>query len=278
MQPKISVITVSLNQGKFLGKTLQSVREQTYPHIEHVIMDGGSTDNSLQLLQAHEKECPFPLQWRSEPDRGQSHAYNKAFALCTGDWVMYLNSSDYLSGPDSIERALASMQGKPDYEMYAFPYLVTGDGGAKVRPYEWTMPVPEGGGEVGLRRVHKTDSHYLPHEATFFQAGLVRRIGGYDERSRWYVDLDFFCRALREGSLWLFTEPRIVVYRFHAGMVSGTELSAGPRERARRHWEHCWSRLRTGASPFGKVVRQHLRGYLRWRVQALWDSLAGRNS
>ena len=271
--PKISIITVSLNQGKFLGKTLQSVREQTYPHIEHIVMDGGSTDDSLDLIRQHEKECPFPLQWRSEPDRGQSHAYNKAFELCTGDWILYLNSSDYLAGPDAIEQALACMRERSGYEMYAFPYLVTGDEGKKVQLYESTMPVPEGGGEVQLHRVHDTDSHYLPHEATFFGRGLVERIGGYSERFRWYVDLDFFCRALQQAPLWLFTAPRIVVYRFHVGMVSGTEATADSRERAERAWEHLWSRLRTGASPFGKVVRRYIRGYLR---HAVWGFLASR--
>ena len=260
--PRISIVTVSLNQGKFLDDTLRSVREQTYPHIEHIVMDGGSTDNSLDLIRQHEKECPFPLQWRSEPDRGQSHAYNKAFALCSGEWLLYLNSSDYLAGPDAIGQALPFMEGKPGYQMYAFPYLITNEDEGDVRPYDLTMPVPEGGGEVGLHRVHDTDTRYLPHEATFFQRGLVEDIGGYSERFRWFVDLDFFCRALKRAPLWLFTEPRIVVYRAHQGMVSALEDAAPHRERAQRHWEHLWSRLRTGASPFGAVVRTRIRGYL----------------
>ena len=274
--PKVSIVTVSLNQGKYLEDTLRSVREQTYPHIEHIVMDGGSTDDSLQQLQAHEKECPFPLQWRSEPDRGQSHAYNKAFDLCTGEWILYLNSSDYLAGPDAIEKAMALVEGKPGYGMYAFPYLVTNEDEGEVRPYDLTMPVPEGGGEVLLHRVHDTDSHYLPHEATFFQRGLVERIGGYSERFRWFVDLDFFCRALQQAPLWLFPAPRIVVYRFHVGMVSGIGATTGPRDLAERAWEHSWSRLRTGASPFGRVVRRYLYWYLCSCLQTLWHSLSGR--
>ena len=275
-RPRVSIVTVSLNQGAFIGDTLRSVREQTYPHLEHIVMDGGSTDDTPDLIRQHEKECPFPLQWRSEPDRGQSHAYNKAFALCTGDWLLYLNSSDYLAGPDAIEKALACVRDKPGYQMYAFPYLVTGEEGKKVRPYEQTMPVPEAGGEVQLHRVHGTDSHYLPHESTLFHRGLVQRIGGYSERFRWYVDLDFFCRALRQEPLWLFPEPRIVVYRFHQGMVSGTEASASHRERAGRYWEHWWSRLRTGASPFGRVTRRYIRWYLGYSVLAFLSPWFGR--
>ena len=198
-QPKVSIVTVSLNQGQFIGDTLRSVREQTYPNIEHIVMDGGSTDNTLDLIRQHEKECSFPLQWCSESDRGQSHAYNKAFALCTGEWVLYLNSSDYLAGPDAIEQALACMQDKPGYEMYAFAYLVTDEEGGEARAYERTIPVAEEGGEVVLRRIHDTDSHHLPHEATFFQRGLVERVGGYSEGYRWHVDLDFFCRALKRA-------------------------------------------------------------------------------
>ena len=155
------------------------------------------------------------------------------------------------------------MRDKPGYQMYAFPYLFTDEEGGEARAYERTIPVAEEGGEVVLRRIHDTDSHHLPHEATFFQRGLVERVGGYSEGFRWHVDLDFFCRALRKAPLWLFTEPRIVVYRFHQGMVSRMDATTPPRERAQRHWEHLWARLHTGASPFGKAVRTHVRGYLR---------------
>ena len=274
--PRVSIVTVSLNQGEYLEDTLRSVREQTYPNIEHVVMDGGSTDDSLDLIQRHEKECPFPLQWRSEPDRGQSHAYNKAFALCSGEWILYLNSSDYLAGPDAIERAMALVEDKPGYQMYGFPYLLIDEEGGPPMPYENTMPVPQGGGEVGLRKFHEIHNRYLPHEATFFHRELVERIGGYSERCKWYVDIDFFCRTLRQGPLWLFDSLHMVVFRHHPGMRSVAQATGTHLESFQRSWEHWWPRARTGANPFSSVMREYPRRVLRHWYRVIRYDIAPR--
>ena len=260
--PLISIVTVSLDQGRFLGDTLRSVQEQTYPHIEHVVMDGGSTDNTLELLRAYEKECPFPLQWRSEPDRCQSHAYNKAFALCTGRWILYLNSGEFFFEPDSVEKALALMETKPGYQMYAFPYMQVSEDGSALRPFYRTMPVPEGGGEVRLRHMHEIDNYFLPHESTFFHRDLVERIRGYSEWFHWFVDVDFFCRALRQGPLWLFTDPSIVVMRNHEKSLAGGDSPAAGVPFIFRIWEQWWARVRTGAMPWSRLPRTYTARFL----------------
>jgi len=93
--PKISIVTPSYNQARFLMETLRSVKEQGYAEIEHIVVDGASTDGSVQIL----KECSARpewahLRWLSEPDRGQSNALNKGFRMATGDLVGWLNSDD----------------------------------------------------------------------------------------------------------------------------------------------------------------------------------------
>jgi glycosyltransferase involved in cell wall biosynthesis len=88
--PDISVITPVLNGGRFLEDAIQSVVRQDYPRFEHVVVDGGSTDGTLEILERHPH-----LAWISEPDRGQSDAMNKGFGLSTGDVVVYLNADDY---------------------------------------------------------------------------------------------------------------------------------------------------------------------------------------
>lgn len=90
MGPFISVITPSLNSGTYLEGAIQSVLSQRYDSFEHIVIDGGSTDGTLELLSRHSH-----LRWVSEPDRGQSDAMNKGFEMATGDVVVYLNADDY---------------------------------------------------------------------------------------------------------------------------------------------------------------------------------------
>lgn len=94
--PKISIITPSYNQGKFLERTILSVLNQNYPNLEYIIIDGGSTDNSVEIIKKYEKYIAY---WISEPDRGQSHALNKGFERATGDIFGWLNTDDlYMPG------------------------------------------------------------------------------------------------------------------------------------------------------------------------------------
>jgi hypothetical protein len=88
--PKFSVVTVSFNQGEFIRQTIESVLAQDYPNFEHIVIDGGSTDNTVSIL----REYPH-LKWVSEPDRGQSHALNKGFSRATGDVIAWINSDDW---------------------------------------------------------------------------------------------------------------------------------------------------------------------------------------
>src|SRR5258708_4347467 len=89
--PKISVVTPSFNQGRFLETTIRSILDQNYPNLEYIIMDGGSTDNSVEIIKKYEPQLAY---WKSEPDRGQNHAITEGFKHATGEVFAYLNSDD----------------------------------------------------------------------------------------------------------------------------------------------------------------------------------------
>ncbi|MBW1716380.1 MAG: glycosyltransferase [Deltaproteobacteria bacterium] len=98
--PKISIVTPSYNQGEFIEDTILSVKNQDYPNIEHIIVDGGSSDNTLEILKKYERT--YNMRWISEPDEGQADAVNKGFALAKGEIIGWLNSDDVYVFPFTI--------------------------------------------------------------------------------------------------------------------------------------------------------------------------------
>ena len=105
LNPKLSIITPSLNQGRFIERTIQSVLDQGYENLEYLIVDGGSTDTSVETIRRYEDRIDW---WVSEPDNGQTEAINKAITRATGDVIAYINSDDYYM-PGAFDTALATL-------------------------------------------------------------------------------------------------------------------------------------------------------------------------
>ena len=128
--PRITIVTPSFNQGRFLEETIRSVIDQKYPNLEYIIIDGGSTDESVSIIKKYE---PYLAWWVSEKDRGQSHAINKGFERATGEIMAYINSDDVLE-PNALKTAAeyfrngarwvagsvrCFQEGKPDWLFHA---------------------------------------------------------------------------------------------------------------------------------------------------------------
>lgn len=123
--PLVSVLTPSFNQGRFIADCIASVQNQTYAHIEHIVCDGASTDGTQAILSA----APPSVRWSSEPDRGQSHALNKAFQISRGEIIGWINSDDAYFQREAVADAVAFLARRPDVDVvYGHAALVNADG------------------------------------------------------------------------------------------------------------------------------------------------------
>lgn len=113
--PLVSIVTPSYNQGQFIEDTLLSVKNQDYPSIEHIVVDGGSTDNTLEILRKYESQ--YNLRWISEPDEGQSDAVNKGFRIAKGELIGWLNSDDCYFSKDVISYVVSKFEGLRNVDM-----------------------------------------------------------------------------------------------------------------------------------------------------------------
>ena len=111
--PLVSIITPSYNQGQFIDATIQSVLGQDYAPIEYLIIDGGSTDNSLEVIRRYEDQIAY---WESQPDRGQAHAINKGLQHANGEILGWLNSDDVLL-PDTVSRVVSAFGEYPHVDV-----------------------------------------------------------------------------------------------------------------------------------------------------------------
>lgn len=121
--PLITIITPSYNQGHFLEETILSVMSQTYPHYEHLVIDGGSTDNSLDILRQYEGR--YAMRWISERDEGQADAINKGYRMARGDLIGWINSDDTLVAPDAFTHLADAYRRHPHGRFFYGDYQIT---------------------------------------------------------------------------------------------------------------------------------------------------------
>ena len=177
----ISVITVNLNNKEGLEETLKSIRVQSYPKLEHIVIDGGSTDGSLDIIRQHEKNIAY---WISESDKGIYHAMNKGIEVAAGDYLLFLNSGDRLNEPDTISAAEAELK---DADIVYGNIIPTGSNKDMDR---WKP------GPFTLFDFYKST---LPHSSTFVRKQVILELGKYNEKYMISSDFDFFLRAFLSG-------------------------------------------------------------------------------
>ncbi len=205
--PRISVVTPSFNQGKFLGATFESVLGQGYPALEYLVMDGGSEDNSVEVIKQREAELSF---WRSGPDRGQAAAINEGFSRCSGQILGWLNSDDlYTAGTFSEVEATLGMISDQPVVMYGSCELFHDTKGShEVRP-----AIP-----FDFEMLQVTD--YLDQPSVFWTQAAWELVGPLDETLHYAFDWDWFLRAAR-SCRFIRSDKVLSRYRIHSEHKSG---------------------------------------------------------
>ena len=181
----VSVVIPSFNQGQYIGSTLRSVLEQPDVPNETLVMDGGSTDATLDICRDFQSRFPDRFRFVSEPDRGQSHAINKAVSQTTGTVIGWLNSDDTYA-PNAVATARDFFANNPDVDLlYGNADFVDGDD-RRIARCEHVEPFD------GHRLVHDTD--FIVQPAAFFTRRAFDAVGGIDESLHYAMDYDLFLK------------------------------------------------------------------------------------
>jgi len=202
-QPLVSIVTPSYNQADYLEETIQSVLAQTYPNIEYILIDGGSTDGSVEIIRKYETQLAY---WVSRKDRGQTEAINTGFGQASGKILAWLNSDDtYL--PPAVEQAVAFLQKNPEVG------LVYGD----------TNFIDSDGQTIGRFNAQQTNYQrlrrggvYLPQQSAFWRAELWHRVGPLDPSFYFAMDYDLWVRLARISEI-RYVPELWANFRLHAG-------------------------------------------------------------
>ncbi len=185
--PKISIVTPSYNQAAFLERTILSVLGQNYPNLEYIIIDGGSSDNSIEIIKKYESKVAY---WISEKDSGQSNAINKGLCMATGDWVAWQNSDDtYLPGI-FFELAMAAEQ-NPSASLIIGNMNLIDMNDAIINNLIYVKP--------SYRSV-LAEGMVLTNQAAFWKRSLHQEIGFLSEDLHFGFDYDWFLRVLSSSS------------------------------------------------------------------------------
>jgi glycosyltransferase involved in cell wall biosynthesis len=211
--PVISIITVVLNNRIFLEKTIKSIISQTYPHIESIIIDGCSSDGTLELIRAYDDKISY---WLSEKDNGIYDAMNKGLSCATGDYVWFINAGDQINGPDTLQAIIGN---DPSIDVY----------------YGDTMLIDKDENFLGMRRLRPPEKLswkslgmglVVCHQAILIKRQLA---GRYNLKYHIAADFDWVMNALKKSSNILNTE--IVMIRYLQEGFSRHHVALALKER-----------------------------------------------
>lgn len=220
-RPRISIVTPSFNHARFIGQTVRSVLGQGYPDLEYLVLDGGSTDGTGEVLEPYRPSLAY---YRSHPDDGQAAALAEGFARCTGEILGYVNSDDMLA-PDALAFVADFFEQHPAIDAI-YSHRLAVDEAGRVAWY-WILP------SHSDYRQSRWD--LIPQETCFWRRGLLERAGNVDPSFRFAMDYELFVRYMRAGR-FARVDRFLGAFRQHAAAKTSTMLHSVGEEEIRRVW------------------------------------------
>lgn len=253
--PRVTIVTPSFNQGQFIEETIRSVLLQGYPNLEHIVIDGGSTDGSAEIIRKYE---PWLAYWISEPDKGQADAINSGFARATGDVLGWLNSDDIYE-PGALKVVAREFFDHPECDLVYGTGWQIDEHSHRTHPCGWIGP---------LNPKIQVNWNQILQPAAFWRRRLWERAGALDLSYYWGLDWEWFIRATKVGTA-RFIPVDLAAWRItpHIKSVSG--------DRARRAELAAISR-RHGGPWQPTYVMYRLDGLIEWMTEHLGLSLPAR--
>lgn len=181
--PRVTIVTPSFNQAQFLEETIRSVLVQGYPDLEYIIMDGGSMDGSIEIIQ---KYAPWLAYWESEKDRGQSHAINKGWAKATGEVLAWLNSDDVYT-PGALYAAVQGLCDNSETGMVYSDFIFIDEHSTQQRAYQ-SRPLD--------LKILLGEGTFIAQPTVFLKRKVIEVVGMLDESLHMVMDLDLWLRII----------------------------------------------------------------------------------
>jgi glycosyltransferase involved in cell wall biosynthesis len=203
--PRISIVTPSFNQGAFIEETICSILSQNYPNLEYIVMDGGSADNTVEIIKKYAGRINF---WVSEKDRGQSHAINKGIARCTGEIFNWINSDDLLM-PGALRAVGQAWKAHPGTIISGHTELFRGNETVEVSRAR----------DQSLRnfvRFWESDTFGWTQQGTFVPLADLKAIGGVQEDLIYCMDYQMMVHLLRRNPNVTYLDQMLARFRLHA--------------------------------------------------------------
>jgi len=231
--PFITILTASMNNRSSIRQTIESIRSQTFQNLEHIIVDGGSEDKTVEIIKEYVNR--YNLQWLSEPDNGIADALNKGLSLSQGRYIIVIQADDKLLNPEILENVYPMLE-KEDIDIDSFPVIMDHHEKGKIL----RKPIK-----------HLWWNHFkfiFPHQGCFVHRRVFDKIGGFRKEFKIAMDYDFFFRALA-------SRPSIQFGEFPVALMGGSGIGSNLKFIDKRLSEEKLVQVQNEQNPIWKTAQ-----------------------